>query len=346
MKKIASLLPDRLKTVLFERHLAQSIVGATRRRVTLFDYRSDVNPLRVLLQKDIDVLSVGVDLASMKNDAFIYRMLYARLPVVLRIFSQAGSSVRSVGADLSDGSDVPSGWMAFCSNRNDVVLVPDPVFFNSGGYAEFRNLSSTVPWAERVGIVLWRGTLTGVGAATSETMRADDSSLRQRTRMCLILNGISGTDVKIHKIENNISAVDRERLARYGLIGKKIKQASWTKHKFAVDVDGHTNAWSNLFIRLLLGCCTLKISSQYGFRQWYYNKLKSWEHFIPVRADMSDLVEKIDWCRAHDDECARIARAGAAIAQSMTVDSEVRDAVFRLGSANVSEHAAFVPRAS
>jgi glycosyltransferase involved in cell wall biosynthesis len=335
MKKIVSLLPDRLKTILFERHLALSITGDARQRVTLFDYRSNVNPLRVLLRKDVGGISIGLDRASMKSDPFIYRMLYARLPVVLRIFSQTGSKVKSFGADLSDGSDVPSGWMAFCSNRIDAVLVPDPVFFNSGGYAQFRNLSSMVPWSERDGIVLWRGTLTGIGAATSETMRADDPLLRQRTRMCLILGVVSGTNAKIHKIENNISAVDRERLARYGLIGKKIKQVSWAKHKFALDIDGHTNAWSNLFVRLLLGCCTLKISSQHGFQQWYYNKLKPWEHFVPVRADMSDLIEKIDWCRKHDDECARIARVGAMIVHSMTVEGEIRDAVLRLENASM-----------
>ena len=86
-------------------------------------------------------------------------------------------------------------------------------------------------------------------------------------------------------------------------------------------------------MRLLLGCCVLKIQSEHGFRQWYYERLTPWQHYVPVRADMSDLIEKIGWCRSHDGECAEIAGAGQAFAHAMTVEGEISEAVRRLEAA-------------
>jgi hypothetical protein len=43
---------------------------------------------------------------------------------------------------------------------------------------------------------------------------------------------------------------------------------------------------------------------------WYRPLLMPWTHYVPVRGDLTDLVERVHWCAAHDDECrAIIARA-------------------------------------
>ena len=52
------------------------------------------------------------------------------------------------------------------------------------------------------------------------------------------------------------------------------------------------------------GCPVLMVASQW--EQWYTSLLKPWEHFIPVAADLSNLEERLDWCRAHDEESCQI----------------------------------------
>ena len=335
MKTLASLLPDQFKMALLKRHLARDVADdrLERTRLTIVDRPNGTSPLCVSFSKVGSTIEVAIDATSAMNQPSVYRLLYARLPAVLSIFSRTGAPVRTFDADLSDGNNAPAGAMAFCSNRDDVILVPDPVFVNSNGYAEYRNKSFAHPWADRDDMVLWRGTLTGKGVLTTELMAANDAQLRQRTRMCLILRSTPKTDVKIRKAEGKLEKGHYERLAGNGLLGGKIRQSDWGRQKFALDVDGHTNAWSNFYVRLLLGCCVIKISSEGGFRQWYYDKLVPWRHFVPVRADMSDLIEKIDWCRAHDEKCRNIAKAGKAVASSMTASTEINDAVRRLEAA-------------
>jgi hypothetical protein len=271
MKKLASLLPRRGKLALLKWHLASSAGGNTRSLVML-DRSDRTSPLQVLLHKADFGIGVGLDLAAAMDRPFVYRMLYARLPAMLLVFSRSNATVRAVAADLSDGGDMQAAGLAFCSCRDDAILVPDPVFVNSGGYADFRSSSSMQPWPRRLDTVLWRGNSTGIGEMTTETMRADDPRLRQRVRMCLMLRSTPGADVKLSKTEDVASLVDRYRFACHGLFGGKIRQADWGRYKFALDVEGHTNAWSNFFMRLLLGCCVLKIQSEHCFRQWYYDR--------------------------------------------------------------------------
>jgi hypothetical protein len=48
----------------------------------------------------------------------------------------------------------------------------------------------------------------------------------------------------------------------------------------------------------------LKVDSAYTL--WFAHLIKPYEHYIPVKSDLSDLYEKIEWCKRHDKDCKRI----------------------------------------
>ena len=39
---------------------------------------------------------------------------------------------------------------------------------------------------------------------------------------------------------------------------------------------------------------------------WYFPLLQPFVDHVPVKADLSDLEEKIRWCRENDDKCRQI----------------------------------------
>src|SRR5579863_8261694 len=41
---------------------------------------------------------------------------------------------------------------------------------------------------------------------------------------------------------------------------------------------------------------------------FWYSLIRRWEHYIPVETDLSDLLDKIDWAKNHDEECVAIAQ--------------------------------------
>jgi hypothetical protein len=120
------------------------------------------------------------------------------------------------------------------------------------------------------------------------------------------------------------------RLRASGIIGNPIPARSWLQRQFAIDIDGYANAFSNFFLRLLYGCCVLKVASPRGFRQWYYDRLVPWVHYVPVAADLSDFAERLDWCRRHPRQCREIAGVGQRAAFAMTYDRERQQAIEQL----------------
>jgi hypothetical protein len=262
--------------------------------------------------------------------------IYARLTSVLAVIVRVPIEPFRVIADISDGECSGPGLVSFCSRDPRAILIPDHMFVWSQGYAELRRQAqaSRIPWRARSDLVVWRGQTTGQGQIATDNLSTGDTGLLPRVRLCLLLKKIPGTDAKISGIAQSFDPEpDRKRLAQAGILGEFIPPAEWLGFKFAIDIDGNSNAWSNLFTRLLMGCCVLKVASPRNYRQWYYDDLKPWTHFVPVKADLSDLTDQIAWCHQNLDACERIAADGQAFAMAHRYDQEIVAAVGRLVTA-------------
>jgi hypothetical protein len=76
-----------------------------------------------------------------------------------------------------------------------------------------------------------------------------------------------------------------------------------SKYKYLVYVDGHCAACRYGFM-MRLGSVILKVDPrQVADRMWYFPLLQPYVDHVPVKADLSDLEEKIRWCRDNDDKC-------------------------------------------
>lgn len=79
-----------------------------------------------------------------------------------------------------------------------------------------------------------------------------------------------------------------------------------SKYKYLVYVDGHCAACRYGFM-MRLGSVILKVAPrQVADTMWYFPLLKPYVDHVPVQADLSDLEEKIRWCRENDDKCREI----------------------------------------
>ena len=69
------------------------------------------------------------------------------------------------------------------------------------------------------------------------------------------------------------------------------------KSKIIIDIDGYS--FSRRFPELLkTGSAILKI---HAFKDIGSVLGKPWVHYIPVKMDLSDLEEKIEWARENDE---------------------------------------------
>lgn len=89
------------------------------------------------------------------------------------------------------------------------------------------------------------------------------------------------------------------------LYGDRISSWKFQNYRAVLDVDG--NAWSSRFGRLLcLPSVVVKIAPRDV--DYFYPELRPWQHYVPVQADMSDLVEIVQYVVAdqHEDEMQQI----------------------------------------
>jgi hypothetical protein len=80
-----------------------------------------------------------------------------------------------------------------------------------------------------------------------------------------------------------------------------------------VYADGHCAACRYGFM-MRLGSVILKVlPRQVADHMWYFPLLKDKVDHVAVKADLSDLEEKLQWCRDNDDKCKKIGEKAKAL---------------------------------
>ncbi len=91
----------------------------------------------------------------------------------------------------------------------------------------------------------------------------------------------------------------------------EIRFVSWEdtfRYKYHMAIDGVTCSFPATQWKLLSGSLTFKQDSP--DIMYFYDELIAWKHFIPVKQDLSDLLEKIAWAKSHDLKAKAIAQNG------------------------------------
>ena len=241
---------------------------------------------------------------------------------LFELFLHFGRSRRpsgDVAINFNDAGLEPG--LAFCGEAPDYILIPDPDFFRSRGYAKEREFFARhrLPWNQRSPTVFWRGSSLG--------KKHHEIANMPRARLCQIANAAPNDafDVGIADLFDT-SASDAEQLRAMAIIKPRVSWKELSRYRYHIDIDGHANSFAGLFRKLLSGGLVLKVASPSGYTQWYYDRLRPWENFVPIRSDLSDLLDVAAYCRKHDDLVQRIAHQGRMLALSLTFESEMKAA--------------------
>ncbi len=101
----------------------------------------------------------------------------------------------------------------------------------------------------------------------------------------------------------------------YAPIGEQMR------YKYHVIVDGVTTAFTGTYWKLLSGSlCFMQESDDIMF---FHGPLVPWQHYVPVKRDFSDLVQKIEWAREHDLEAKTIAQNARLFAKSHLMPKQI-----------------------
>jgi hypothetical protein len=91
-------------------------------------------------------------------------------------------------------------------------------------------------------------------------------------------------------------------------VGPKVPHISFFeffKYKYQINIDGTVAAYR---LPYLLAGNSLVFKQDSKFYEHFYNRLVPFVHYVPIKHDLSDLIEKIKWAIANDNLAVEIVR--------------------------------------
>ncbi|KAJ6608121.1 glycosyl transferase family 90-domain-containing protein [Mycena sp. CBHHK59/15] len=196
------------------------------------------------------------------------------------------------------------------------ILFPTEYYYDQSWWSSKFAYPDNVTWDQKKPQTYWRGMSTGG--------MINGSNYHNFTRFRLADLGRVHPDildVKVTRFAETLCEAGRgcDRaavLAEYNITGASEPREDMYGFKYVVDVDGTT--FSGRYLGLLRsGSLVFKATV---FEEYFNDWLRPYEHYIPVRADLSDLVEKVRWANAHPAEARRIQLRGLHMAARVNDD--------------------------
>jgi hypothetical protein len=184
-------------------------------------------------------------------------------------------------------------------------------------YKEDKKISQTcreyndifeLTWDNKIPIAVFRGSSTGVGTTIDTNPRLklanmDQENILDTDGMRFIDAGITDYNTRPRKeIENKYLTTIIESVKK-----NKMTPSDQSKYKYIINVDGHVSAF-RLSYELSMKSVILLVESKW--KMWYHSMLIPYKHYIPISKDLSDLYDKIRWCKENDKKCREIAENG------------------------------------
>jgi hypothetical protein len=209
-------------------------------------------------------------------------------------------------------------------NYDDVMFVlkyPQKYAAIKNGYVGAKVVKSnpdpsyTTNWDDKkIAKAVFRGGPTGCGYTDETNMRIRLAKMKSRhlDAKLTVKDGNESVDTKAIKFDPKYGLGSMN--THIGASGNFLTMADQSRYKYIIHVDGNVNAY-RLLATMLTGSLILRVTSQYT--SWVDHMMQHMVHYVPVKADLSDLLDVIRWCERNDDKCKEIAQNGMNFARSI-----------------------------
>jgi hypothetical protein len=187
-------------------------------------------------------------------------------------------------------------WARVTFQKNSLVFP-----LSGGSCREYPDVKQ-VPWSKKKEKAVFRGGSTGSGVTPDTNQRLKALEISQLHGNLLDV-GITKWNLRPRKLESNqfLQTIVRKSYP----VANKLDLQGQSSFKYILTLEGHVAAY-RLSYELSSGSVILLAESQW--KMWYSPYLKAFEHFVPVKEDLSDLITQIEWCKSNDSKCSQIAK--------------------------------------
>ncbi len=198
-------------------------------------------------------------------------------------------------------SDIPiptwDDWGRICFREEKIFFTSNYINRPNKTYPKISKMN----WDDKIPQAVFRGSSTGKGVTTEDNPRLKIASMKSN----YLDAGITKWNIRPRVIrKDGCSVISTIMLDDLDL--KLVKQMSpedQSKYKYIVNIDGHSSAF-RISLEMQMNSVIFMVESKY--KLWNTYDLEEGVHYIGIKSDLSDLIEKIEWCENHPDECKEI----------------------------------------
>lgn len=216
--------------------------------------------------------------------------------------------------------DFKAPIFVFALNKNYInnkILIPDALTLADRNwptlYYYMEYLNKNIKWNDKTSKAIWRGSSTGNVKVNDAPDSPSTFGLRSDNyfkfpRVKLIEFSRQHPDLIDAKFVSIVQADEQAKkimTENYG-IAEYMSKIDQLKYKIQFTIDGNTATYPGLLWRLRSNCVNLKVESD--DYQWFNKFFKAGVDYVPVKRDLSDLKEKLEWTISHDKEASKFSK--------------------------------------
>ena len=206
--------------------------------------------------------------------------------------------------------------------RENRILIPDRFTIKTWPeiYYQILELNKEIPWESKLEKAYWRGATACVFYNKNDFRNSYDVKITENNyKLCPRIKLVELSKERPDLLDaafvsyRQFSKEAEDILKTNYPLAKNATKKEHLQHKIQVNMEGNSCTFPGFKWRLLSNSITFKEESD--DIQWFYRLFKPYEHYIPIKKDMSDFEEKFEWVKEHDGDAKRIAEQASKLVQ-------------------------------
>lgn len=170
--------------------------------------------------------------------------------------------------------------------------------------------NSENPWNLKLNKIFWRGQSTGSALEFPYNVKNIDKLARLKL---VILSKLYPNliDAKITKYAEFSDDKDGNNLKKileilFGSDNDIVQEKEHLKYKYLIAIDGNTCPWVR--VPWIMASNSVLLKQETKKIQWFYSALEAYVNYVPIKEDLTDIFNQIDWMKNNDKEVEAISR--------------------------------------
>lgn len=225
------------------------------------------------------------------------------------------------GIITPSSSPIPIFAITKFKSHKGIIVMPD--WFSLNGLEPGKTLiqegNRLYPWETKANTAFYRGSDNGI---------ADLKEWIQERRVKLVALSSQFPDLIDAKFHKLYSTWHLPYATEKGYMSDFVSLMDHPRYKYLISVDAIVAATPRFPHILHSNSVAFKDSTDSIL--WFFKAVKPYEHFIPIKEDLSDLFSQLEWAKNHEEECVKISARARKLASEYLTHEAIYQYLYRL----------------